>query len=170
MQLDLGGIGKGYIAQAVIDYLSANGINQALADAGGDIVCSNAPPGKRGWRIAINIPGEKNRYLQKNLLLQNGAVATSGDVYQYITHEGKRYAHIIDPHTGYGVTFQRNVTVVAKDGATADWLATACSILPKRKAKRLVRYRAAALLVTQVRKEKFKAYATQSFAQYWQKE
>ena len=143
---------------------------KALADAGGDIVCSGAPPGKKGWTIAINLPGEKKGYLQKNLLLQNGAVATSGDVYQYITHEGKRYAHIIDPRTGYGVTFQRNVTVVATDGATADWLATACSILPKRKAKRLVRKKDAALLVMQVKKEKLKSYATQSFAQFWQKE
>lgn len=170
MQLDVGGIGKGYIAQAVIDFLKREGITQALADAGGDIVCSGAPPGKRGWTIAINLPGEKKGYLQKNLLLQNEAVATSGDVYQYITHEGKRYAHIIDPRTGYGVTFQRNVTVVATDGATADWLATACSILPKRKAKRLVRKNDAALLVMQVKKEKLKSYATQSFAQFWQKE
>lgn len=170
MQLDLGGIGKGYIAQAVIDFLKREGITQALADAGGDIVCSDAPPGKQGWTIAVNVPGEKKRFLQKDLLLQNGAVATSGDVYQYITHKGKSYAHIIDPRTGYGVTFQRNVTVVAKDGAMADWLATACSILPKRKAKRLIRKMGAALLVTQIKNETLKSYATQSFAQYWQKD
>ena len=52
-------------------------------------------------------------------------------------HKGIKYSHIIDPNTGYGVTSLRNVTVIAKDGATADWLATACSILPISKAKKV---------------------------------
>jgi len=170
MQLDLGGIGKGYVAQAVVDYLKKAGIRQVLADAGGDIVCGDAPPGKKGWTIAINVPGEKAEFLQKNIILQNGAVATSGDVYQYMEHEGRRYAHIIDPRTGYGVTFQRNVTVIAANGALADWLATASSILPVCKAKRLAKKQNAALLITQKRKGRLKSTTTQSFVQYWSKE
>jgi len=167
MQLDLGGIGKGYIAQEVVNFLKREGITQVLADAGGDIVCGDAPPGKSGWTIAVNVPGEKNKLLQKNLLLQNSAVATSGDVYQYMEHGGKRYAHIIDPRTGYGVTFQRNVTVVAADGALADWLATASSILPRRRVKKLVQQKSAALLITQMKKGRLKSTFTQTFAQYW---
>ena len=170
MQLDLGGIGKGYIAQAVVDYLKGAGITQVLADAGGDIACGDAPPGKKGWTVAINIPGEKNKLLPKPLLLANSAVATSGDVYQYTEHKGKRYGHIIDPRTGYGVTFQRNVTVIAPNGATADWLATACSILPVGKAKKLARKKGAALLITQMKKEKLRSRSTQTFDQFWEKE
>ena len=167
MLLDLGGIGKGYIAQAVVDYLNREGITQVLADAGGDIVCGAAPPGKKGWTIAVNVPGEKSRLLQKSLVLQNSAVATSGDVYQYMEHEGKRYAHIIDPRSGYGVTFQRNVTVVARDGALADWLATAASILPRCRAKKLVKKKNAALLITQMEKGRLKSTFTQTIEQYW---
>ena len=167
MQLDLGGIGKGYIAQEVVNYFKRQGITQVLADAGGDIVCGDAPPGKRGWTIAVNVPGEKNQLLQKSLLLQNSAVATSGDVYQYMEHEGKRYAHIIDPRTGYGVTFQRNVTVVARDGALADWLATAASILPRCRSKKLVKKKKGALLINQMEKGRLKSTFTQTIEQYW---
>lgn len=167
MLLDAGGIGKGYIAQQVVLFLSAKGIQNVLADAGGDIVCSNPPPGKAGWNIAVNVPGQTNDLLQKTLRIKNGAVATSGDVYQFTEHKGKRYAHIINPKTGYGVTFQRNVTVIAGDGATADWLATACSILPLRRAKKLANRKGAALLVTQMKKNGLRHWATQSFNQYW---
>ena len=65
---------------------------------------------------------------------------------------GKRYSHIIDPRTGYGVTSQRNVTVIAKDGTTADWLATACSILPVKKAKNLATQLGAEVLITEIQK------------------
>jgi thiamine biosynthesis lipoprotein len=75
-------------------------------------------------------------------------------MYQFIEHNGKRYSHIIDPRTGYGVPFQRNVTVIAGDGATADWLATACSILPLKASLRLADHQNAALLITQMRNGK----------------
>ncbi|RYZ49977.1 MAG: FAD:protein FMN transferase, partial [Chitinophagaceae bacterium] len=150
MQLDAGGIAKGYIAQQVISFLRANGVSSALADAGGDIACSDPPPGKKGWTVGINVPGNGEEILPETLTILNSAVATSGDIYQYMEHEGKRYSHIIDPRTGYGVPFQRNVTVVAADGATADWLATACSILPIKESLRLADAENAALLITQV--------------------
>lgn len=170
MLLDAGGIGKGYIAQQVVYFLTLKGFENVLADAGGDIVCSGAPPGKKGWTVAVNVPGQKDDLLQKQLLIQDGAVATSGDVYQYTEHKGRYYAHIINPKTGYGVTFRRNVTVITKDGALADWLATACSILPLRKAIRLANKKGAALLVTQLQNNKIRYTATQSFAQYWTSE
>lgn len=149
MQLDLGGIAKGYVAQAVVHFLRSQGIASALADAGGDLACSDAPPGKRGWTVGINVPQQEDELLAETITLSNGAVATSGDVYQYLEHEGKRYSHILDPRTGYGLRFQRNVTVVAADGATADWLATACSILPLQKSKKLATAFGAQLLITQ---------------------
>jgi thiamine biosynthesis lipoprotein len=154
MQLDLGGIAKGYVAQQVIDFLKAAGVQSALADAGGDIACSNPPPGKSGWTVGINVPGSGDEILPETITISNGAVATSGDLYQYMEHNGKRYSHIIDPRTGYGVPFQRNITVIARDGATADWLATACSILPVKESLKLADKEAAALLITQIRNGK----------------
>lgn len=165
MQLDLGGIAKGYAAQKVIDFLKENGIESALADAGGDLVCSNPPPGKKGWTIGINVPENETELLDKTIVIKNEAVATSGDVYQYIEHDGKRYSHIIDPRTGYGVSFQRNVTVLAKDGATSDWLATACSILPLSKCKALGKRLGAELLITQLQKGKVSYFMTDGMKQ-----
>ncbi len=150
MRLDLGGIAKGHIAQKVVDYLKDKGIASALADAGGDLACTDAPPGKKGWTVGINVPESETGLLAETITISNSAVATSGDVYQYMEYNGKRYSHIIDPRTGYGVQFQRNVTVVAPDGATADWLATACSILPLASCRKLVQRCNAQLLITQL--------------------
>ena len=166
IQLDLGGIAKGYTAQQVIDLLKQNGIAQALVDAGGDIATSDAPPAAKGWTIGINVPETMEDLLPKKIVLHDMAVATSGDVYQYLEHEGKRYSHITDPRTGYGVTSLRNVTVIAKDGATADWLATACSILPVSEAKKLAAGMHAQLLIATIHEGKTLFYITKGFANY----
>ena len=60
MQLDLGGIAQGYIAQKIIDFLNSQQYNHALVNASGDIVMSDAPPGSDGWTVGINVP-ESNR-------------------------------------------------------------------------------------------------------------
>jgi FAD:protein FMN transferase len=137
-----------------------------LLDAGGDIACSGPPPGKQGWTIGVNVPEQAADLLNKTIELQYGAVATSGDVYQFTEHNGKRYSHIINPKTGYGVTLQRNVTIIAPDGATADWLATSCSILPIRQAKKLARRHNAALLIGVLRNEKIHFYKTRNLHRY----
>jgi len=166
MQLDVGGIAKGYTAQQVINLLKQNGITQALVDAGGDIAASGAPPNTNGWSIGINVPETEDDLLSKKIVLHDMAVATSGDVYQYIEHNGKKYSHITDPRTGYGVTLQRNVTVIAKDGATADWLATACSILPIKEAKKLATSMHAQLLIATTKEDHILFYFTKGFTNY----
>jgi thiamine biosynthesis lipoprotein len=168
MHLDFGGIAKGYIAQWVINFLKANGIQQALVDAGGDIVMSGPPLNQKGWLIGVNLPETTDQLLNKKLQLSNCSVATSGDVYQFIEYKGVKYSHIINPLTGYGVTNLRNVTIVAKTGATADWLATACSILPIKEAKQLAISHQAALLITTLKNGKLVFEATPSFKNYWQ--
>lgn len=167
MQLDLGGIAQGYIAQKIIDYLRTQNINHALVNVSGDIVMGNAPPGSNGWTVGINVPETTNELLPQTLLLQNMAVTTSGDAYQFIEHNGKRYSHIIDPRTGYGVTSQRNVTVIANDGTTADWLATACSILSIKKAKKLAAKMNAAVLITENKNDKIIFYSSKGFTSYF---
>ncbi len=166
MQLDLGGIAKGAIAGEAQRYLLANGVASSLIDAGGDIVAGPPPPGNDGWTIGINVPGTTNQLIATRLRLSNKAVATSGDVYQFLQHKGKRYSHIIDPRTGLGVTSQRNVTVIAADGATADWLATACSILSIKKAKKLADQFNAALLITVMHKHRLQRVQNKWMANY----
>jgi len=169
IQLDFGGIVKGYAAQRVIEFLGIQRTPIALVDAGGDIVVSDPPPFKEGWSIAMNIPESEFELWDKRLQLKHCAVATSGDVYRFIVHEGKKYSHIIDPGTGYGVTSQRNVTVISLSGTHADWLATACSILPLRKALRLAGNSHAAFFIATIKNQKIKVYKSKGFDHYFEK-
>jgi thiamine biosynthesis lipoprotein len=169
IRFDFGGIVPGYAAQKVIDFLKSKNIRIALADASGDIVMSDAPPGKGGWTIGVNLPENENEIWDKKLELKNFAVSTSGDVYRYTIHDGIKYSHIIDPRTGYGVTSQRNVTVITKYGADADWLATACSILPIKKALKLAKKEHASILIATMNGEKIVTYKSKSFDRYFQK-
>lgn len=169
LKFDLGGIAKGYVAQKVIDHLALQNILSALVDAGGDIVTGNPPPGSQHWRLSIALPQSEILQSSKNILVRDAAVATSGATYQHIDYNGKQYSHIIDPETGYGVTFNRNVTVIAKDGATADWLASACSILPIQKAKKITQHEGAAVYMTWYKKGKLKTSSTKNFKTYFDK-
>ncbi|MDO6434659.1 FAD:protein FMN transferase [Flavitalea sp. BT771] len=170
MQLDVGGLGKGFVAQAAMDLLEQQGFPIAMVNAGGKIVVGQTLPGKAGWLIGINAPGEKETLLPSFLLLKNMAVATSGDIYQYVELNGKRYSHIVDPATGIGLTRRRNVTALAGDGTTADWLATACSVLPWRKSLRLIRMLpGTALLVTEMKNGKISSKSSPGFRNYLQK-
>lgn len=167
MILDMGGIGKGFAAQQVVDYLSRNGITQALADAGGDMAMSHAPDGTGGWTVGVNVPGSTDDLLPRKLLLHDIAVATSGDAYQFMEHNGKKYSHIVDPRTGYGISSQRNVTVIAPNGTDADWLTKACSILPIVEAEKVVAAMHAEFLITILENGKILSYKTKGFDEYW---
>ena len=170
MQLDVGGLGKGFVAQAALDLLRRQGYPIAMVNAGGKIVTGQIPPDKKGWIIGINAPGEKDLLLPDFLLLKNMAVATSGDIYQYVELNGKRYSHIVDPKTGIGLTRRRNVTALAKDGTEADWLATACSVLSWRRSRRLIRrLPGTALLVTEMKNGKISRKSSPGFRNYLQK-
>lgn len=159
--LDLGGIAKGYVAQVIVDFCKRKGIEKVLVDAGGDLAMSG-----KNWKIGVNIP-DSEELMERYLILQNQAVATSGNMYQFVEINGKRYSHIVNPHTGLGVTHQRNVTVIAPDGATADWLATACSVLSVKKALRLIKsIPNCELLMTEIQKGKLKMWKSEGFERY----
>ena len=129
MLLDLGGIAKGYAAGEAVKTLRALGAPHVLVAIGGDIVAGDAPPGARGWRIAIAPLGPAVRSNIAPLMLRAAAVSTSGDAEQHVEHQGTRYSHILTPLTGRAVEGQRGVSVRADDGLVADALATALSVL-----------------------------------------
>lgn len=166
-QLDLGGIAKGYVAQAIVKFCKNKGIQRVLVDAGGDLAMvtqSNQP-----WKIGVTIPNSEE-LIPRYLVLQNQAVATSGNMYQFVEMNGKRYSHIVNPRTGLGLTHQRNVTVIAPDGAKADWLATACSVLSVKKALRLIESMPnCALFMAEMRKGKLKMWYSKRFEEYLEK-
>ena len=121
MRLDLGGIAKGYALDVVGRELRQRGMVAFLLDLGGDLLLGEAPPNKPGWCVA-GVGGWRS--CQEH----NIAIATSGDTYRYLDHDGVRYSHIIDPRTGYGVTHRRLVTVRGPRAAVADGLASTLSV------------------------------------------
>lgn len=129
MLLDLGGIAKGYAADEAQAVLRRHGIDRALVAAGGDVVVSEAPPGRRGWTVAVAVPAPLADPAQKPLELRHAAVSTSGDAEQFVVIDGVRYSHIVDPRSGLGLTGRSAVAVIAPRGVTADALATAVSVL-----------------------------------------
>ena len=131
MQLDLGGIAKGYAGDCALAVLRAAGISSAMYEAGGDIVVGDRPPGRSGWVIRV-------AETDQQLTLANAAVSTSGDTEQFVQIDGVRYAHIVDPRTALGLTGRVAATVVAPDGLTADALATAACVLGPVEGRRLV--------------------------------
>ena len=170
MKLDIGGLGKGFVASYALDVLKQYGFTCAMVNAGGKIITGEAPPQKDGWLIGINAPGEKEEILPRLLVLKEFSVATSGDIYQYVEFNGKRYSHIVNPKTGIGLTRRRNVTAIAKDATTADWLATACSVLSIRRSLRLIKkFSGAALLVTENRNGKIYERSSPNFKNYLEK-
>jgi FAD:protein FMN transferase len=136
MQLDLGGIAKGYAADEALAVLGRFGIRRALVAAGGDVAVGDAPPGERGWRVAV-APLGSDGGTPPQFMLRDAAVSTSGDAEQFVEIGGVRYSHIVDPRTGIGVTGRSGVTVVAPDATTSDSLATAISVLGSDEGLRL---------------------------------
>jgi FAD:protein FMN transferase len=132
MQLDLGAIAKGWILDRALERLAAHGVTRALVEAGGDIVVGDAPPGSDGWRISVPSPRGDTV-----VVLARQAIASSGDAEQAITLDGARRSHVIDPRRGLGLTSGRAATVIASDGATADALATALTLLPVARGRAL---------------------------------
>ena len=132
MQLDLGGIAKGYAADEMLRVLARHGLTRALVAAGGDIAVADAPPGKPGWTVAI-APVDAKKEGPRYLTLTRAAVSTSGDAEQHVEIAGKRYSHIVDPRTGLGLVGRMSATVVAPDGLTSDSLTKVVAILGAKK-------------------------------------
>jgi thiamine biosynthesis lipoprotein len=139
MKLDVGGIAKGYASEEAMKVLKREGISSALVAGSGDIVVSGPPPGRSGWTIAVApLKPEADVGSSPTILLKDAAVSTSGDAEQFVEIDGVRYSHLVDPKTGLGLTERRSVTVIAREGITADGLDTAACILGPEKGLALI--------------------------------
>jgi thiamine biosynthesis lipoprotein len=167
MLLDLGGIAKGYAADAALAVLRQHGIMRALVQLGGDIAVSDPPPDAAGWKVGIaplkNPAAPPERYL----LLRNAGVSTAGDAEQFVEINGKRYSHIIDPKTGIGLVGRRSVTVIAPNATTSDGLDTAICVMGVQRGLKLIESQPdlAALLVFETDKG-VETTASRRFAKY----
>lgn len=150
MRLDVGGIGQGFAIDEAMRVLNRFGIRSALVDIGGDILVSEPPPGSAGWRVGIGLGKEANT---TTVLLKNAAITTSGDTYRFLEHNGHRYSHIMNPHSGLGLRHFVRATVLAPNGYQADALTKVFSVAGLRKSRRLLqRFPGAKLLILENRK------------------
>jgi len=128
MKLGLGGIGQGYIADKVKALLIENGCKSGIVNVSGDIFAWGKQPDEKPWTVAIVNPMNKNKVFA-TFPLEDSAVETSGSYEKFVTFNGKRYSHIIDPRTGYPASGIVSVSVFAKTTELADALATGIFVL-----------------------------------------
>ena len=155
MQLDVGGIAKGYAVDWAVETMQNLGAIGGMVDLGGDIRCFGAPlKGRDHWVIGLQNPNmvkdSAGREVLLKLKITNGAIATSGDYQQFVIIEGKRRSHIINRNTGTSTEGLSSVTIIADNAINADALATAVSVMGSEKGLELIEEipRTEAVLVT----------------------
>jgi thiamine biosynthesis lipoprotein len=163
--LDLGGIGKGYAADAALAVLKSRGFTQALVAGSGDLAIGDAPPGQPGWKVALRTfenPEENDRLI--HVTLSRCGCSTSGDLHQFLELDGKRYSHIVNPRTGLGLTDRIACTVIAPDATTSDALATGMCVLGVEKGLRMAaNVRGVVVRFTRPQGEALEAVASKGF-------
>ena len=125
MRLDLGGIGKGYTADRVKDYLTEHDVKRAIIDLGGNILLLGQKEDGALWKVGIMDPEDTSSYFTM-LELEEGSVVTSGPYERFFVDSGVTYHHILNPETGYPWdTNLLSCTIVAPSSVIADGLSTA---------------------------------------------
>jgi thiamine biosynthesis lipoprotein len=134
MQIDLGGIAKGYTSARIMEIFKEHGVSHGMVSLGGNVQVLGTKTDGSKWRIAVQNPDKSSDYLGV-LSVSDKAVITSGGYERYFEQDGVTYHHIIDPATGYpadnGLV---SVTIVSSDGTLADGLSTSLFIMGKDKA------------------------------------
>ena len=129
VEIDFGGIAKGYTSQRVAQIMQEYDINSAILNLGGNVQLVGAKPDGSSWKVAIKSPDEQEEYLGV-LSAQNKAIITSGGYERYFEENGRKYHHIIDPKTGIpAYNGLQSVTIVSEDGTLADGLSTALYVM-----------------------------------------
>ncbi len=131
MELDFGGFGKEYAADRAAAALHSHGIVHALVNLGGDLHAlgqrGRQDPDGTPWLVDIAHPRPAAELAEQPLALlalERGGLATSGDYERYFIHDGQRYCHILNPHTGWPVTYFQSVSVLASNTTSAGALST----------------------------------------------
>ncbi len=143
ISLDANAIAQGYSCDLIAKFLEDKGIHNYMVEIGGEIMTRGGSPRGDNWKIGINKPIDDSTStvseIQEIVKLQNVGLATSGNYRKFYMHNGKKYAHEIDPHTGYPVTHNLlSATIIAPDCMTADAYATACMVLGLEKSQTLI--------------------------------
>ena len=135
-RLNYNAIAQGYACDLVASYLEGAGVKDMLVNIGGEIVCSGVNPAGAAWTIGVERPVDGNNVSGADLkgVMEAGpercGVVTSGNYRKFYVKDGKKYAHTVDPRTGWPVQHSLlSATIVAPDAVTADAFATYCMVL-----------------------------------------
>jgi thiamine biosynthesis lipoprotein len=139
MQLDLGGIAKGYAVDVCYRRLEAMGIDHVMVNLGGNIRCRGRARSDQPWKVGVRNPFDRDTIAGVIELPGGMAVATSGNYERFVMLNGERYTHIIDPRTGFPVKGTAGVTVISTTAVEADALSTALFVLGAEGSKAVLR-------------------------------
>ena len=129
IELDLGGLGKGYAVDQAVEILRANGITSALVSSGtSSIYALGAPPAQRGWKVTVRDPFDAIK-VGDVIYLKNCSLSTSGNYEKFFKLGGRIYSHIMNPKTGLPVENMLSTTVLAPRATAGDALSTAFYVL-----------------------------------------
>ncbi len=113
LEIDPGGIGKGYAVDRIAQILKDNGLRHALVSGGGSsIYAIGAPPGEKGWKVDIKNPKDPRQSIE-SVYLKDQSMSTSGSYEKFFYAEGKLYSHIMDPRTGFPAQGMLSTSVIA---------------------------------------------------------
>lgn len=138
MQIDIGGIGKGYAADRAAVVMEASGAIAGVVALSGDIETFGRMPDNQRFNFGIQHPRKEQGQLLARIELENEAVSTAGDYQRFIEVDGIRYHHILDPTTLQPSRLSQSVTVIAKEGVVADGLDTGIFVMGPEKGMALI--------------------------------
>jgi thiamine biosynthesis lipoprotein len=127
-ELDFGAIAKGYAIERGMQTLQSHGINHAIINAGGDIKVIGTH-GERPWQIGIRHPRNSGEVITTIEAAGEISIVTSGDYERYFNYQGRRYHHILDPHSGMPATKSRSATIIVSNATLADAWSTALFVM-----------------------------------------
>ncbi len=137
MRIDVGGIGKGYAADRVVEVMRRAGAAAGVVALSGDIKAFGELPGGSGFPVGIRHPRQEDRVLTV-IHLKDEAISTAGDYERFFERDGVRYHHILDPVTLKPARGCQSVTVIAREGTMADGLDTGIFVLGPERGMALV--------------------------------
>jgi FAD:protein FMN transferase len=153
MEIDFGGFGKEYAADRAHAVLAARGLRHGYVNLGGDIRVLGAQPDGSPWRIGIQHPRDADRLIA-SLDVSEGALATSGDYERFFECGGRRYCHILDPHSGWPVDAWQSISVFAPVCVAAGAMST-IAMLKRGAALDFLREQGAAFLAVDAQGHRF---------------
>lgn len=141
VEIDLGGIAKGYAVDKMAERLREYGIKSALISAGSSsIYAIGAPPGESAWQVAVRHPLDSRQTIE-SVSIKDASISTSGNYENFFKIGEKIYCHIMDPRTGFPVEGMLSVTVSAPSGVETDLLSTTLFVLGVEKSKEFLKAR-----------------------------